>query len=67
MVAKESIFCFGHDTAKYHCEFAEFGGKLKQYTRIGSSSLLLPRNITQSHGIELVLIWNVKFYGICLN
>ena len=26
----------------------------------GSSSLLVPRNNTQSHGIELVLLWNVK-------
>ena len=34
--------------------------KLKQYTRIGSSSLLLPRNNTRSHGIELVLLWNAK-------
>ena len=41
-------------------EFVEFGGKLKQYTRIGSSWLLLPRNNTWSHGIELVLLWNVK-------
>ena len=49
-----------HDTVKCHCEFVEFGDKLKQYTRIGSSSLWLPRNNTQSHGIELVLMWNVK-------
>ena len=47
-------------TVKYHWEFVEFGGKVKQYTRIGSSSLLLPRNNTQRHGIELVLMWNVK-------
>ena len=36
--------------ATCHCEFAEFGGKLKKYTRSGPSSLLLPRNKTQSHG-----------------
>ena len=47
-------------TVKYHWEFVEFGGKVKQYTRIGSSSLLLSRNNTQRHGIELVLMWNVK-------
>ena len=40
-------------------EFVEFRGKLKQFTRIGASSLL-PRNNTRSHGIELVLLWNVK-------
>ena len=56
----QSSFCSRHDTAKGHCEFVEFGGKLKQYTRIGSSSILLPRNNARSHGIKLVLLWNVK-------
>ena len=41
-----SIFCYGHDSVKCHWEFVEFGGKLKQYIRIGSWSLLLPRNNT---------------------
>ena len=56
----QGIFCSRHDTVKCHCEFVEFVGKLKQYTRIGSSILLLLRNNTQSHGTELVLMWNVK-------
>ena len=47
---------------KCHWKFVEFGGKLKQYTTIGPSSLLLLRNNTLSHGIELVLMWNVKVF-----
>ena len=61
MFTKElkSTFCSEHGAVKCHWEFVEFGGKMKQYTRIGSL-LLLPRNNTQSHDIELVLMWNVK-------
>ena len=32
----QSSFSSGRDTAKCHHEFVEFGGKLKQYTRIRS-------------------------------
>ena len=54
-----SIFCSRRETVKCHWEFIKFGVKLKQYIRIGSSSLLLPRNSTHSQGNELVLMWNV--------
>ena len=43
-----SSFCSLRDTAKCHSKFVEFGGKLKQCTIFGSSSLLLPKNNTQS-------------------
>ena len=56
MITKE-FKCF---FVKCDWEFVQFGGKLKQFTRIGSSSLLLPRNNTQSHSIKLVLMGNVK-------
>ena len=44
----QRIFCSGRNTVKCHWEFVEFGGKVKQYTKIGSSLLLLPRNNTQT-------------------
>ena len=51
-VYKRMIFCSASDTVKCHWKFVEFGGKVKQCIRIGSSSLSLLRNNTQSHGIE---------------
>ena len=69
MFTKELKFVFfsGHDTVKCHCKFVEFRGKVKPYTRIGSSSLSLPGNNTQRHRIELVLMWNVKVLQNLLN
>ena len=53
----KSSFYSRRDTAKCHCEFVEPGGKLKEYTIIGSSSLLIPIYfLTKSTYSNMILI-----------
>ena len=50
----ESFFILVTQNASAVFKLIHFLLCIKEYTKIGSSSLLLPRNNTQSHGIELV-------------